>query len=95
MVVEGFSQRKAGRPAKGKPATLEEALARIAVLEAAYERKATEQEEQLCRAEFLAIRLKWAEIEAAELRGEAVDEEKGRRKKPQIKKKRSKRRWKR
>ena len=32
-----------------------------------------------CRSEFLAIRLKWAEIEAAELRGEAVDEEKGRR----------------
>jgi hypothetical protein len=95
MLTEGFSQRKAGRPPKGKPSTLAEALERIEELEADYERKATEQEEELCRAEFLAIRLKWAEIEAAELRGEAVEEEKGRRKKPQIKKKRSKRRWKR
>jgi hypothetical protein len=95
MLMEGFSQRKLGRPPKGKPATLGEALERIQELEADYERKATEQEEQLCRAEFLAIRLKWSEIEAAELRGEAVDEAKGRKKKPQIKKKRSKRRWKR
>jgi DNA primase len=95
MLREGFSQRKVGRPPKGKPTTLEEALQRIEELEANYERKATEQEEQLCRAEFLAIRLKWSEIEAAELRGEAVDEAKGRKKKPQIKKKRSKRRWKR
>jgi len=92
MVVKGFAQRRAGRPAKGKPVTLEEALARIEQLEAEYERKATEQEEQYCRSEFLAIRLKWAEIEAAELRGEGVDEEKGAQKKPQIKKKRSRRR---
>jgi hypothetical protein len=95
MLREGFSQRKVGRPPKGKPTTLEEALQRIEELEANYQRKATEQEEQLCRAEFLAIRLKWSEIEAAELQGEAVDEAKGRKKKPQIKKKRSKRRWKR
>jgi DNA primase len=95
MLREGFSQRKVGRPPKGKPATLEEALQRIEELEANYERKATEQEEQLCRAEFLAIRLKWAEIEAAELRGEAVDEEQGPKKKPQVKKKRRQRRSKR
>lgn len=95
MVVKGFSQRKAGRPAKGKPATLEEALARIEELKAEYEQKATEQEEQYCRSEFLSLRLKWAEIEAAELRGERVDEIKGRPKKPQAKKKRSRRRSKR
>lgn len=95
MVVEGFSQRRPGRPAKGKPATLEEALARIEKLEAEYERKATEHEEQYCRNEFLAIRLKWAEIEAAELRGEQVDEDKGPRKKTQVKKKKSRRRSKR
>jgi DNA primase len=92
MVVQGFSQRRPGRPAKGKPATLEEALARIEELETEYERKATEHEEQYCRSEFLALRLKWAEIEAAELRGERVDEEQGPQKKPQIKKKRSRRR---
>lgn len=92
MVVKGFSQRKPGRPAKGKPATLEEALARIEELEAEYEQKATEQEEQYCRSEFLSLRLKWAEIEAAELRGERVDEEQGPQKKPQIKKKKSRRR---
>ena len=92
MVLEGFSRRKRGRPAKGRPATLEEALARIEELEAEYERKATEQEEQYCRSEFLAIRLKWAEREAAELRGEPVDEEQGAPKKAQIKKKRRRRR---
>jgi molybdenum-dependent DNA-binding transcriptional regulator ModE len=92
MVVEGFSQRRRGRPAKGKPATLEEALARIEELEAEYERKATEQEEQYCRSEFLAIRLKWAQIEAAELRGEGVDQEEGPQKKSQIKKTRRRRR---
>jgi DNA primase len=92
MLVEGFSQRRPGRPAQGKPATLEEAQQRIAELEAEYERKATEYEEQYCRSEFLALRLKWSEIEAAELRGETVDEERGPAKKPQIKKKKRKRR---
>jgi DNA primase len=95
MLVEGFSRRKPGRRPKGKPGTLEQALERIEELEAAYERKATEQEEQYCRSEFLAIRLKWAEIEAAELRGEKVDGDKGPKKKPQIKKKKSRRRSKR
>jgi DNA primase len=93
MLVEGFSGRRRGRPAKGRPATLDEALARIEELESAYERKATEEEKQYCRSEFLAIRLKWAEREAAELRGEAVDEEQAP-KKRQIKKKRKTRRWK-
>jgi DNA primase len=91
MLVEGFSGRKRGRPAKGRPATLDEALARIEELESAYERKATEEEKQYCRGEFLAIRLKWAEREAAELRGEPVDEEQAA-KKRQIKKKRKRRR---
>jgi len=92
ILVEGFSHRRPGRPAKGKPTTLEGALGRIAELEGEYERKATEYEEQYCRSEFLALRLKWAEIEAAELRGEPVDEEQGAVKKPQIKKKRKRRR---
>lgn len=92
MLVEGFSERKPGRPPKGQPASLEEAIARIRELEAAFEKEATERERLYCRSEFQTLRLKWAEIEAAELRGEVVDEDKGPTKKPQIKKKRRKRR---
>ena len=92
LVVEGLSGRRRGRPRKGQPTTLEEALARIQELEGEYERKATEHEEQYCRSEFLALRLKWAEIEAAELRGEEADEEKGALCKRQVKKKRRRRR---
>jgi DNA primase len=90
-LLDSFAGRKPGRPPKGKPASLEEAWKRIEELEAAYEQKATEQEKQYCRSEFLEIRLKYAEIEAAELRGETVMET-GPAKKPQIKKKRRKRR---
>jgi hypothetical protein len=94
-LLDSFSGRKPGRPPKGKPATLEEALQRIEELEGQYERKAIEQEKQYCRSEFLELRLKWAEIEAAELRGEKVTEEKGPEKKPQAKKKKKKRQSKR
>jgi hypothetical protein len=90
--VEALSGRKVGRPPKGKPATLEEALERIKDLELQYEREATKREELYCRSELLAIRLKWAEIEAAEARGETVDESEPEHKKPHAKKKRS-RKW--
>ncbi len=86
MMLEAFSGRKPGRPRTGTPKTIEEALARIKELETLYEREATAREEVYCRSEFLALRLKWAEIEAAELRGEKVDEEQGPEKKPQVKK---------
>jgi DNA primase len=92
IIVGAFSERKRGRPSKEIPATLEQALARIKELEAEYEQKATAYEEQHCRSEFLAIRLKWAEIEASELRGEPADEEKGSAKKRQVKKKKNRRR---
>jgi DNA primase len=94
-LLDSFSGRKPGRPPKGKPATLEEALERIEHLEELCEREATRKEELHCRSEFLALRLKWSEIEAAELRGEKVSEETGPEKKPQIKKKRKKKRRKR
>jgi DNA primase len=92
IIVEALSQRKRGRRSQGIPATLQQALGRIKELEAQYEQKATEYEQQYCRSEFLAIRLKWAELETAELRGEPADEEKGSAKKPHVKKKRSRRR---
>jgi DNA primase len=85
-LLQAFLERRPGRPATGTPKTLDQALARIKELERQYEQEATAREELLCRSEFLAIRLKWAEIEAAELRGEKVDEERGAGKKPQIKK---------
>lgn len=90
-LLDTFSGRKAGRKPKGKPATLEEAWERIEELEEQYEREATERELLYCRGEFLNLRLKWAEIEAAELRGEPVDETKGPAKKKQIKKKKKSR----
>lgn len=92
-LVESFSERKVGRPPKGKPATLAEAHERIRELERQYEREATQREELYCQTELMAIRLKWAEIEAAEARGEKVDEVSGAKKKLQIKKKRNRRRF--
>ncbi len=71
------SGHRAGRKPQGKPSTLEEAQKRIEELEAAYEKEAKEKEILYCRSEFLKLDLKWANIEAAEVRGEAVDESKG------------------
>ena len=92
MLLQSLAERKPGRPAKGKPASLDEALKRIAELEKQCVQEATEREKLYCRSEFLALRLKWAEIEAAERRGEPVSEETGPQTKRQIKKKRRSRR---
>ncbi len=92
MLLQGFSERKRGRPPKGQPRSLEEALERIKDMERKYEHEATERERLHCRSEFLALRLKWSEIGAAELKGEGVDGSQGPKKKPQVKKKRKKRR---
>jgi transposase InsO family protein len=86
-LVESLSSRRRGRPPKGVPTTLDKALERIKELEAQYEGEATAREEFYCRSELLALRLKWAELEAAELRGEPVDDKEGPKKKPHIKKK--------
>ena len=91
-LLKEFSKRKPGRPPKGKPTTLEEAMERIEELEGRFVQEATERELQYCRNEFLELRLKWAEAEGAELRGEKVDEEKGPQKKPHAKKKRKNKR---
>jgi len=90
-LVDSFTGRKPGPKPKGRPTTLEEAWERIKALEEKYEREATERELLYCRSEFLKLRLKWAEIEAAELRGEPVDDTKGPLKKKQIKKKKKRR----
>lgn len=85
-MLAAFANRNPGRPPAGKPRTIEEALERITELERQYEEEATAREEQYCRSEFLALRLKWSEIEAAELRGEKVGEDQVPEKKPQVKK---------
>jgi len=90
-IVDSFSGRKPGRKPESKPATLEEAWKRIEELENQYEQEATERELLYCESEFLKLRLKWSEIESAELRGEAVEESKGPVKKKQIKKKKKRR----
>ena len=90
-LLDSFLTSKPGRKPEGKPSTLEEAWQRIEELQDNYEREATERELLYCRSEFLKLRLKWAEIEAAELRGEVVDDSKGPVVKKQIKKKRKRR----
>ena len=69
-IVERFSNRRRGPHPAGKPKTLEDAYARIAELESAYEAKATEYEKAHCRSEFLELRLHWCEEEVAELRSD-------------------------
>ncbi|MFQ5507594.1 MAG: hypothetical protein ACE5F1_22760, partial [Planctomycetota bacterium] len=91
VLLESLSSRKPGRRPKGVPTTLEEALERIKALESQYEEEATKREELHCEREFLAIRLKWSEIEAREARGEKVEEDRAP-KKTQVKKKRRKKR---
>ncbi len=96
MVVGGFENRRRGRKPGGRHGvrTLEDALERIAVLEAEKDGETADKERYYARSEFLKIRLKWSEIENAELRGEVPaergDEEKTA--KRQAKKKRRKRR---
>jgi len=91
-LLGALGTRKPGRRPKGMPASLEEAVERIKELEGQYEEEATRREELYCQREFLALRLKWAEIEAAEARGEKVEKGQAPKKKRQMKKKRRKRR---
>jgi hypothetical protein len=90
--LESLSGRRVGRKPHGKPSTLEEAQKRIEELEAAYEKEVKKKELLYCRSEFLKLDLKWAKIDAAEARGEAVDESKGPLKNNQVKKNKKRRR---
>ncbi len=87
-LLSSFSARKAGRKPEGMPLTLEEARERIKTLEGQYEKEALERELLYCESEFLKLKLKWARIENAELRGDQVDDSGSPVKKKQIKKKR-------
>ena len=93
MIDEGCDNRRVGRGRKNTPQTLQEAIDRIAHLEKEKKEILHEKEKLWAAGEFMKVRLKWSEIENAELRGEKVDlpTEKPP-KKRQIKKKKKKRR---
>ena len=70
LILSGFSQRRPGRKPTGQPQTLDEACERLKGLDAENRRLDEERERHYVRNEFMKIRLKWAEHEADELRGE-------------------------
>jgi hypothetical protein len=87
-IRNGFSQRYPGRKPSHAPTTLKEAIERITSLEKEKYREEVEKEKYIARSEFMALRLKWAQIEAAELRRKCMVDSP---KKKQIKKKKNKR----
>jgi hypothetical protein len=91
-VLAGLSSRQPGRPPQGRPETVEDAWRQILDLQERTRHLSTERDKSVCREEFLKLRLKWADIEAAELRGEPVEEKTGPLHKTQIKKKKKRRR---
>ena len=92
LLLSGLSDRGPGRKPAGQPDTVHDAWQQIKRLQEDNERLTIERDTLHCREELMGIRLKWAEIEAAELRNEPVDEKKGPKRKPHVKKKRKKRR---
>jgi hypothetical protein len=86
-----LSSRQLGRPPSEQPATVQQAGDQIKALQEEIAQLGRERDQAICRAEFLGLRLKWSEIEAAELRGEKTGENKPVRK-PQVKKKKRKKR---
>lgn len=92
MVIAGLSSRRPGRRPIDQPQSLTDAWQQIEDLKEQNKNLNLERDESICREEFLKIRLKWSEIENAELRGEPVDEKTGVLKKKQIKKKKRKKR---
>lgn len=70
LILSGFSRRRAGRKPSGQPETLEEACKMVEDLESENRRIDEERERYWVRSEFMQLRLKWAEQEAMELRGE-------------------------
>lgn len=87
-----LSSRQAGRPPADRPGTVQEAWQQLQAMQEQIRQLGLERDQAICRSEFLGLRLKWAEIEAAELRGEEVGEDGVPVRKQQVKKKKRKRR---
>ncbi len=92
VVLATLSSRQPGRRPSGQPQTMQAAWQQIGELQEQNRQLSLECDKSICKEEFLRLRLKWAEIESAELRGEPVDEQKGPVKKAQVKKKKKRRR---
>lgn len=75
LILSGFSNRRSGRKPSGQPETLDEACERLKKLEAENRRLDEERERYWVRNEFMKVRLKWAEREAEEFRGEVGEGE--------------------
>lgn len=91
MLLSSLQDRSPGRRPVGQPETMRDACQQIKDLQEDNNRLAIERDTLSCREELLGIRLKWAQIEAAELRGDPVDDT-GPKKKTHIKKKKRERR---
>lgn len=87
-----LSSRQAGRLPADQPATVNEAWKQIKDLQEHNRQISVERDKSICREEFLRLRLKWSEVEAAELRGEKTGEGGLPKRKTQIKKKKKMRR---
>ena len=70
FILSGFSQRRRGRKLNSEPESITDATERIKSLEEDNRRLDEERERYYVRNEFMKVRLKWAEREAAELRGD-------------------------
>jgi DNA primase len=92
LLLSSLSGQGPGRKPVGQPGSMQEAWQLIKQLQEDNKQLSLERDKLKCRDELLGIRLKWAEIEAAELRNEPVDEQTGPKRKAQIKKKKRKRR---
>lgn len=88
FLLKGFQEQRPGRKSLSKPQTLKQAWETIEELEQKSYKEAVEKEKYMARSEFLSLRLKWAEREVSELRGEKEVKDNKR----QVKKKRKRRR---
>ncbi len=93
MLLSSLHDRGPGRKPVGQPETMRDALQQVKDLQKDVQRLTTERDTLHCREELMGIRLKWSEIEVAELRNEVVDEKTGPKRKSQIKKKKKKKRY--
>lgn len=88
LLLSGLTDRAPGRKPKGQPDSMQDACRQIQRLREDNERLTIERDTLHCREKLMGIRLKWSEIEAAELRNDPVDEKTGPKRKPHVRKKR-------
>jgi DNA primase len=84
IIIQSLQDRPLGRRRENVPTNLKEAVEKIATLEKEKEQVEIEKETYYAKNAFLQVRLKWSEIEAAELRKKSSQEQ-------QVKKKKNRR----